>query len=1394
MPSLRVFHRALPLNDQRHPPASRPAQSRDSLTVPVASPGLSAVSSNPSSSSSLTPTAEHPPGGSAFRAAQPGEASRTQASSTDGHRVLSRLHALFNTPANIYAPGSRPNGGTAEISRVKTEPSGIGLRDSEIFGVTNQGSQVPAVKDRDAIKVLIVTWNMGETLPKGDLSVLLGDVPTYDGSHPSGPLPMFPTEHGHPYHIVVVAGQECPTHSGVPRGWGGGLMKGVRGAHKKHKDERQKEGDKAVIGEEDEEMDEDEGSEAALHVNEVQRLKVEERATAQSNKCSPLPSPRRPQSPAGNKSDDASSADGHCKSPRVPIDDDEGRSQRLSHSSSMERGHGSLLHRHNHGGGSKGWSTMLDDWFCGPSASRRANHSSQDSHPAQTPNHTSLSPPRATPHLIRSFSAPESPTSASLVQPPSPSDRLAIPVTSRSPLSRSISTTGSIASSDSSSASTPSADIPVEILSASPPALALPKPLVPPIDIPKGGLTVPHPVHVGSIDERLMVKPELVVPLEEGRTVGGEKCYLHLIKERLMGMYLSVYVYKGCEHLIQGVDKDFVTAGLAGGRVGNKGGIGISLKLADHRFLFVNSHLAAHTARVNARLSNIAKIKSELRLDTFLAKDDQLNELEDLTDRFDTVFWCGDLNFRLDLSRLHAEWLVEKKKYSEALMWDQLKNAMKDEAKNPFPGFQEHTIDFPPTFKYDVWRSLKATNRELRRNLRRRGTMDNRQAKQITNGPETPVTPIQDKLPHVLESHAEHAGELADNRSFLSQRESDEDARTIHSRRSIDSSVYQSGVPSTAGTDVSDAESMFRQPIDSSAYGSKHKALEVAIKSKTKKFLGLVKMDGVFRSVSSSSRRASDRRPQLGRSYEEDSPRPSGDFDAESRRTSISSMGTMLTQDNEFATSLGDGNKVNGLLVPGVLPNPQTPELAPASSPMSPPRRGIRRLSMVRRMPSTRSTKDRQSHEDHSREGELDELDTTDRREGVYDTSKKQRVPSWCDRVLWKTRVVPDAPESPPDSPWSSQMMDSSHSHRPLNRLSQAFVNFGGHLRLPVSRSNTIEPAASDRHLGTRILGSMARRGSIETRSESPHPVDTSGGPALLVNSPENSPRDLVTDQISPHNTKITIPSPRRPTLIIPDTDMKRQRSAGVSPHPLLDNLGSKISPPADPKVTFDPALAADRDRGMATAVGSMYRRRANSDSVPVGMTSPLSLEPDKEASSPSLRFDTSAAQPIRRLSLPRHTSRHNSYDQAKGVPKAPTETTRRTSGGSLRMRSRTRTLDSVTSTSTAISSRITPHNLFRGSTSGANDRGDDAQDDSNAFVKFLRDIQSLPNWLHRGSVVTPVSPVVAPVVEDVKPARHQHGEVVCMHYGTIDDAGMRQLEGRSDHRPAIFSAAVYVG
>lgn len=36
-------------------------------------------------------------------------------------------------------------------------------------------------------------------------------------------------------------------------------------------------------------------------------------------------------------------------------------------------------------------------------------------------------------------------------------------------------------------------------------------------------------------------------------------------------------------------------------------------------------------------------------------------------------------------------------------------------------------------------------------------------------------------------------------------------------------------------------------------------------------------------------------------------------------------------------------------------------------------------------------------------------------------------------------------------------------------------------------------------------------------------------------------------------------------------------------------------------------------------------------------------------------------------------------------------------------------------------------------------------------------------------------------------------GEVDCLQYTTLDDAAMRKLEGRSDHRPIIWSGAVYI-
>lgn len=59
----------------------------------------------------------------------------------------------------------------------------------------------------------------------------------------------------------------------------------------------------------------------------------------------------------------------------------------------------------------------------------------------------------------------------------------------------------------------------------------------------------------------------------------------------------------------------------------------------------------------------------------------------------------------------------------------------------------------------------------------------------------------------------------------------------------------------------------------------------------------------------------------------------------------------------------------------------------------------------------------------------------------------------------------------------------------------------------------------------------------------------------------------------------------------------------------------------------------------------------------------------------------------------------------------------------------------------------------------------------------------------HQGA--PPGSP--ATEVPPPPPPPPKRGDVVCLRYDTLDDKGMRRLEGRSDHRPVIGSYALYI-
>ena len=181
--------------------------------------------------------------------------------------------------------------------------------------------------------------------------------------------------------------------------------------------------------------------------------------------------------------------------------------------------------------------------------------------------------------------------------------------------------------------------------------------------------------------------------------------YCLLIKERMMGCYTAVYVWRGCMDRVRGASAHAVKSGILAGRMGNKGGIGISLKLGETRLLFINAHLAAHANRLDARIANIEKIKSELKVDTFLPPNHPLLKSNDITKCFDHCFWCGDLNFRVDITRKHADWLLQHQSYDDALEFDQLRKLLR--TGNALEGFLEAPIDFPPTYKYDLEKAQK---------------------------------------------------------------------------------------------------------------------------------------------------------------------------------------------------------------------------------------------------------------------------------------------------------------------------------------------------------------------------------------------------------------------------------------------------------------------------------------------------------------------------------------------------------------------------------------------------------------------------------------------------------------------------------------------------------------
>ncbi|KAI9440125.1 DNase I-like protein [Lactarius indigo] len=420
------------------------------------------------------------------------------------------------------------------------------------------------------------------------------------------------------------------------------------------------------------------------------------------------------------------------------------------------------------------------------------------------------------------------------------------------------------------------------------------------------------------------------------RPVAGTKGpYEMLVKERMMGIYLAIFVHRDAKHLVRGTSKSAVTAGLIGGRVGNKGAVGISLKIANTTLLFVNAHLAAHEGKLPNRLANMAKIKNELAVEDFLEADDPRMVAEDITDRFDFTFLFGDLNFRLDLSRLHADWLISRREYAQALAFDQLYNIMRN--GHAFVGFREAPINFPPTFKYDVLRTIKHKHK----NTKRRQAA----AQALTRTPEAGEELEPEKRPD----------------GALSELSSEDEAGDLASVVSSGTTFSQRDQISDEDND-SDAESDYlrRRMTYQQRGGGLVKRFSVTAAQRAKS-----KLVELINPQSS---------PRIIRSRRANATAPPPEANTKSAR----SVPTTPLLGQRTAPSTADEADDDVL----------------ASAP-----------SLVSRARSTRSFTG-------GGDGTVQDDD-----KGVYDSSSKQRVPSWCDRILFKSTVQPEPEDDAPAAP-----------------------------------------------------------------------------------------------------------------------------------------------------------------------------------------------------------------------------------------------------------------------------------------------------------------------------------------------------------------------------------------
>ncbi|XP_037376497.1 synaptojanin-2 isoform X2 [Talpa occidentalis] len=176
--------------------------------------------------------------------------------------------------------------------------------------------------------------------------------------------------------------------------------------------------------------------------------------------------------------------------------------------------------------------------------------------------------------------------------------------------------------------------------------------------------------------------------------------YILLTSAQLVGVCLYIFVRPYHVPFIRDVAVDTVKTGM-GGKAGNKGAVGIRFQLHSTSFCFICSHLTAGQSQVKERNEDYREITQKL---SFPAGRNIFSH--------DYVFWCGDFNYRIDLTYEEVFYFVKRQDWKKLLEFDQLQ--LQKSSGKIFKDFHEGAINFGPTYKYDVGSAAYDTSDKCR--------------------------------------------------------------------------------------------------------------------------------------------------------------------------------------------------------------------------------------------------------------------------------------------------------------------------------------------------------------------------------------------------------------------------------------------------------------------------------------------------------------------------------------------------------------------------------------------------------------------------------------------------------------------------------------------------------